>query len=165
VAPHAKLFVAIALHTAARTGAILQLSWERVDLPTRRIDMGAARGKKRRARHLPINDALLPLLSEAREAATSKWVIEHGGGPVASVKTAFRSATQRADLPGVTPHMLRHTAVTWMVQAGVPMAMVAAYAAMSQQMVERVYGHHSPEWMQLAARALSGPTGTGNQNP
>lgn len=155
-APHARVFIALALHTAARTGAILQLTWDRVDMARRTIDMGAARGKKRRARHLPINDALAPILAEAASGATSPWVIEHGGHPVASVATAFRAAARRAKVPGATPHVLRHTAVTWMVQGGVPMPMVAAYAAMSIQMVERVYGHHSPDWMRQAGEALSG---------
>jgi len=155
VAPHARLFIALALHTAARSGAILQLTWDRVNLTARTIDMGASRGRKRRARHLPINDALRPLLEVAAAAATTQWVIEHGGAPVASIKTAFRAAATRSGIAGVTPHTLRHTAVTWMVQADVPLPMVAAYAAMSQQMVERVYGHHSPDWMRRAAEALS----------
>jgi integrase len=156
IAHHARVFVMLALHTAARTTAILQLPWERVDLAGRTIDFGADRGMKRRARHIPINDALLPILVEAYERRTTGWVIEHGGRPVASVKGAIRAAVLRAGLSGVTPHVFRHTAVTWMMQAGVPVPMVASYAAMSIQMVEKVYGHHSPEWMAVAARALAG---------
>ena len=59
-------------------------------------------------------------------------------------------------MKGVTPHILRHTAVTWMIMAGVPMAMVARYAAMSLNMVEKRYGHHSPDWLRQAAEALAG---------
>jgi integrase len=156
VAHHARVFVMVALHTAARTGAILELAWDRVDLAARTIDFGDDHGLKRRARHIPINDALLPVLTEAHARRTSPWVIEHGGQPVASVKSAIRAAARRAGLTGVTPHVFRHTAVTWMMQAGVPVPMVASYAKMSVQMVEKVYGHHSPEWMAQAARALAG---------
>ena len=42
-----------------------------------------------------------------------------------------------------------------MVQRGVPFEMVAKFLGNSKEMVERVYGHHSPEWLRLAANALS----------
>ena len=42
-----------------------------------------------------------------------------------------------------------------MVQRGVPFEMVAKFLGNSKEMVERVYGHHSPEWLRLAADALS----------
>jgi integrase len=46
--------------------------------------------------------------------------VEWSGGAVKSVKTAFQSAVRLANLPGnVTPHTLRHTAATWLMQAGV----------------------------------------------
>lgn len=151
-----RAFIALALYTAARSGAILQLTWDRVSLDRRFIDMGASRGKKRRARHMPITDTLEAILSEAQQAATSPWVVEYGGSPVASIKTGFRACVRRAGLAQVTPHVLRHTAVTWMVQGNVPLPLVAAYAVMSLQMVEKVYGHHSPEWMRQAAEALEG---------
>lgn len=155
-APHVRLFVALALHTAARTGAILELTWDRVDVPGRRIDLGAGRGKKRRARHLPVNDVLLPILADAKRASTTQWVVEYRGGQVASIKTGFRAACRRAHLRGVTPHIMRHTAVTWMVQAGLPFQKIGHYAAMSADMVEKRYGHASLDYMREAADALAG---------
>jgi integrase len=118
--------------------------------------MGESRGKKRRARHLPLNDALLPVLTETREAATSKFVVEYRSGPVVSVKSGFGAACRRAKLAGVTPHVLRHSAVSWMVQAGVPFQVIGAYAAMSAKMVEVRYGHHSQDYLRQASDALTG---------
>jgi integrase len=167
-APHVKLFIALALHTAARAGALFQLTWDQVDLENGRITLGRGRGNKRRA-IVPINKALRPYLADARTAATCPHVIEHGSAPVASVKTGFRAACTRAKLPGVTPHVLRHTAATWQIQAGVPLEKVAAYLGNRKEMVERVYGHHSPEWLREGAEALSGPVeqsgASGTENP
>jgi integrase len=154
-AHHTRTFMALALHTAARTGALLELTWDAVDLAAGTINLGHDHGNKRRG-IVPINKVLRPVLETARKAATSRHVIEHGGKPVASIKTGFNAAAKGAHVAGISPHVLRHTAVTWMVMAGVPMPMVARYAAMSLQMVEKRYGHHSPEWLRQAARALEG---------
>ena len=51
----------------------------------------------------------------------------------------------------MTPHTLRHTAVTWLMQRGVPAAEVAGFVGLSIEMVDRVYGHHSPDHMAKAA--------------
>lgn len=163
-APHIKLFIALALYTAARAGAILQLTWNLIDLKSGTINLGESRGKKRRAT-IPITDELHILLEEASQAATCPFVIEYGGLPVASIKTGFRAAVRRAELSGVTPHVMRHTAATWMVQRNVPIGMIAAWLGDSEHMIQSVYGHHSPEWLKQAAAALSMPLGLGKTLP
>jgi integrase len=154
-APHVRLFVALGLYTAARAGALLGLTWERVDLAGGRIYLGDDIGNKRRA-VVPIPDALRPYLLEARAGATRDAVIEHGGRAVASVKTGFNAACRRAGLVGVTPHTLRHTAATWMVAGGVPLHEVARYLGDSERTTERVYAKHSPDYLRAAARVLGG---------
>lgn len=156
---HIKLFMLIALHTAARAGAILALTWDRVDIERRLIDFrvpGAVATRKRRV-PVPINDVLAPALAGARRLATTRYVIEWAGVPVASVKHGFRDAATRAKLRDVTPHVLRHTAATWMVQGGVPLWQVAGMLGHSDAvMVAQVYGHHSSDHMRDAAAALAG---------
>lgn len=154
---HLRVFVNLALRTAARAGAILALTWDRVDLAGRRIDYnepGRERTRKGRAR-VPINDTLLEVLREAYEARTCEWVVEWGGGRVGSIKHGFASAARKAKLRGVTPHTLRHTAATWMAQAGVPLWEIAGYLGHSDaRMVTEVYAHASPDFMSKASSAL-----------
>jgi integrase len=155
-AHHVKLFVLIALHTGARSGAILGLSWERIDMDNRVIDFrepGRMRTRKRRV-PVPINDTLHAALTEASALATAEMVIEWAGGRVARIKHAFHDAAIRAGLAGVTPHVLRHTAVTWLLQAGVDPWKVAGFTGMTLEMVQQVYGHHHPDHLRDAARAL-----------
>lgn len=155
--PHVRLFVELGLRTGARAGAILALTWERVDLERRLIDYreaGAVRTAKRRV-PVPINDTLLAELTAAKEAALTEWVIEWAGERVGSVKHAIARAAERAKLAGVTPHVLRHTAATWMAQDGVSMWEIAGILGHSSPaMVERVYGHHSPDHLRRASKAL-----------
>ena len=55
----------------------------------------------------------------------------------------------------VTPHTLRHTAATWLMQRGVPIWQAAGYLGMSAEMIERTYGHHHPDYMRAAAQAIT----------
>jgi len=65
--------------------------------------------------------------------------VEWNGKPVKSVKTAFKTAVKLANLPGkITPHTLRHTAATWLMQAGVDKWQAAGFLGMSIEMLDRV---------------------------
>ena len=56
--------------------------------------------------------------------------VEWRGAPVKSVKTGFKHAVSLAGLRGkVTPHTLRHTAATWLMQRGVPIGQAEAISA------------------------------------
>jgi len=155
-AHHVQLFVTIALNTGARSGAILSLTWDRVDLVARRVDFreqGIARTKKRRVL-VPINDTLFNALFEAKALATTEHVIEWAGDAIKRIKHGFRNAAERAGLKGVTPHVLRHTAVTWQLQEGISPWDVAGMVGMTEEVVREVYGHHHPDYLERAARAL-----------
>lgn len=154
--PHVKLFVTLALTTGARMGAILDLTWDRVDFDHSTIDfMPAGRDKtnKRRtvvAMAVKAREALL----EARKAALSDHVIEYGGQPVKSVKRAVKAAAKRSKVP-CSPHVFRHTAAVWMAQADVPMQKIAQVLGhTSTRVTETTYARYSPRFMADAMAAL-----------
>lgn len=152
---HLRLFVRIALYTAARTGAILELEWSKVDLARGRIDFTLpGRQTNKRRVVVPISPKLAHVLRRHRAWARTDRVIEYGGEAVASVKKAFARAVERSGIPPCGPHDLRRTAATWMVERGVPLAEVARYLGDSEKMVERVYGRHGPAYLAGAVAAL-----------
>lgn len=168
--PHIRLFVLIALHTAARKGAILDLRWERVDMEARLIHFrraGRAETKKRRVT-VPINAVLLAALQEARLIRTTEWVIEYKSRKAGNIRHAFERSVTRAGIPHCTRHDLRRTAASWMVMAAVPLSEVAKVLGDTEEMVERVYGKFSPDYLRRAVDALAGDTGItaagGNSN-
>ncbi len=150
---HVKLFIALGLYTAGRAGAVLELTWDRVDFDAAVIDLGSGRGNKRRAA-VPLHPKVRPMLDAAFAVRKTPFVIEHDGKRVASAKKGFRAAAERAGVPWATPHVLRHTAATWMAQRGVSVERIAAFLGNSVAMVERVYVHHSPQHMSEASAAL-----------
>ena len=59
--------------------------------------------------------------------------------------------------PDVVPHTLRHTAITWQAQLGVPAHEICGFFGITLEMFERVYGHHHPDYQSNAVNALSRP--------
>jgi integrase len=151
------LFILMGLCTGARKEAILSLRWSQVDLVGRRIDFnvpGARRTNKRRAR-IPIPVKLLGHLRRASQRGTEiGFVINDNGKRLGDVKRGFASACRRAGLDDVSPHVLRHTCATWLMQHGVPMWEAAGFLGMSRETLEQVYGHHHPDHLKSAAKAL-----------
>ena len=82
------------------------------------------------------------------------WAVEYRGARIESVKTAWRHVLKRAGIPHCTRHDLRHTCATWLMQAGAVPWQVAGYLGMTVQMLQRVYGHHHPDFMRSAVVAL-----------
>jgi integrase len=81
-----------------------------------------------------------------RLGIVTDWVVEWEGRPVQSIKKSFEAAVERAGLGRrVTPHVLRHTCATWLMQSGVDMWEAANFLGMTTAMLERVYGHHQPD--------------------
>ena len=68
---------------------------------------------------------------------SQRWVeaqhfVESNGQPVSSVKTAFKTAVGLAGITKrVSPHTLRRTAATWLMQRGADPWQAAGYLGMS----------------------------------
>src|SRR5882672_6082568 len=117
-APHLRLFILLAVSTAARSGAIMELTWSQIDLETRLINFGRGWGNKKRA-IVPMNDDVRAALMVSQEMAETDYVIEYNGKPVKSIKGGFWSLCNECRITA-SPHVLRHTAATWLVMDGVP---------------------------------------------
>lgn len=155
-APHVKLFIILALTTAGRATAILELKWSQVDLEKGTINLKNGRESKTKGRaHVPINQFSRKALEEAQKAALTDYVIEWAGEPLKDIKKGVWRAAERAGLEDVSPHVLRHSAAVWMAEAGTPMSEIAQYLGHSSTSVtERVYARYSPEYLRTAAKAL-----------
>lgn len=150
-----EIFLWLALETAARKTAIVELSWDRVDFETKTIDYnvpGRKKTKKRRST-VPISKALLPILVRAFEERNteSDLVLGNKHDPWKSI----RLIAKRAKVPGVSPHVLRHTAATHMARRGVPLWQIAGILANTVAMVEKVYAKHAPDGLVDAVNAIS----------
>jgi integrase len=163
------MFILIALYTGARRSAILGLRWSQIDLIRGRIDFnepGRPRTNKRRP-IIPIPRALLWFLKRRQATASCPYVIAHNGQPIQGMYRYpnkkpvqvlyyhWHKARIRAGFGSdVIPHVLRHSAGTWMAQAGVDMWQIGGWLGHSQQKTTELYAHHSPDHFAEAKAAM-----------
>ena len=161
---HIARFVLVGLYTGSRAGAIcgaaltpaIGRGW--VDLDSGifyRSAIGAAATKKRQpAVRIPPR-LLAHMRRWHRKGASVRAVIEWNGARVTKINKAFRSACTLAGLSvDVVPHTLRHTCATWLAQRGVPVHEICGFLGMTEEMFNRVYGHHHPDYQSRAVHAL-----------
>jgi integrase len=162
VMPHVRLFIVLALTTGARSAAITGLTWDRVDLERRTIDLREPEvidpltKRVRKGRSIvPMTDAARAALQEAKAGSLSPYVIEWDGEPIAKVRKGFMAAAARAGLADVTPHTLRHTSASWMASAGVEMEQIARHLGHRDPMTTRtVYSKPEVESLRPGADVI-----------
>jgi len=120
-APHLQAINLMAYQTGIRSGEILGLTWDRVDLKAGLIRLRAEDTKTDEARLIPLTAQLTPLLRDLYKVRYlhEDHVFLMRGQSVNSIKTAFHAACRRAKIEGFRFHDFRHTAVTNMRRAGI----------------------------------------------
>lgn len=164
----AERFLWLALETAGRCQALLDLTWDRVDFETGMISLnvpGRKRTRKRRA-DVPMSKALRPIMERAYAERTGNVVLDHGGAIWADIQTvtieaglAPKQVVARGSKPkatGISPHVLRHTAATHMARRGVSLFHIAKVLGNSVQVCEKTYAKYSPGDLQRAVDLISG---------
>lgn len=155
---HLALFILIGLYTGRRKEAILSLRWSKVDLVRKKIDFrrdGVSETKKKRGQ-CAIPPRLLPHLMRAKKQEFDIGnVILWEGKPVADIKTSFNHAVDRVHLNDVSPHTLKHTAATWLMQSGKDPFKISDFLATSVPTLLKHYGHHNPDHQIEIAEAIS----------
>jgi integrase len=152
------LFVALGLETAARRGAILDLTWDRVDLGRRTIDYqvpGQRLTKKRRVQGVPISDRLLPVLKEAWLRAPKDTGGKAQGRVIGTryIAGPFARFTREVGMEWVTPHVLRHTWGSLKAMKGIPLSDIAKGMGDTVATIEATYLHVTPDHMRAVFNA------------
>ena len=155
----AKTFLMIALHTGMRRGEIVALRWEDIDFKKKVIHVrhnaviretsttiSEELKTKAGRRDLPLSEILEMWLVAQRKISHSKYVIAMKDHKPLS-KSAYRSMWRlvERELPDhhVTAHILRHTYITRLFEAGLDIKEVQYLAGHSTvEMTLRVYTHY-----------------------
>jgi integrase len=139
-------FIEIAYYTAGRRRSVEQLTWFQVTLDRQRIKLakpGERRTKKRRP-VVRIDPELMPTLRRLHDTKTNEYVL----GSAGSVYRAFCKACAAIGVEA-SPHILRHTRASHLLQDGEDIWNVAKLLGDTVATVEKVYGHHSPDYQRF----------------
>jgi len=161
--PDLWLFVAFGLNTAMRHDEILDARWENLDVINRRLFIPKAKSGQREQ---PITPELARILEVERAARDDRagWIFpsphaDTATGRRGNLRRPFKKAVRLAGLDlAVTPHVMRHTAITKLVQAGVDLPTIQRISGhKTLKMVLRythVHGKHIDAGIAALGRAL-----------
>jgi integrase len=160
---HVARFILVALYTGTRASAVCRAAlqataghgWLDLDRGVFYRRPAGRRETKKRQPPVPLPDQLLAHLRRWKRHG-QRFAVEWNGQPVQSVDKAFANVVHAAGLgDDVTPHVLRHTAATWLMQAGTDMWEAAGYLGMTIEMLSQRYGHHHPDHLAGAKQAFT----------
>ena len=148
---HVARFILVALYTGRRASVVCGASFKReTGRPWVDVENGMLwppeRARKTKKRNPPFRSRAAADAPAAWKRAGQRYVVEWGGGPVTRVDKTMKEIAIAAGLGNeVTPHVLRHTAATWQMQAGVDIFEAGRYLGMTSRTLETTYAHHRTE--------------------
>src|SRR5437868_1640883 len=158
--PDLYLFVASGPNTAMRHGEILAARWDQLDWANRRLFIPDAKAGQR---DQPLTAELADLLAQERDMREDRegWIFP---SPHQDSKTGHRARMDRAfdetvksaglDPKLITPHVMRHSAITKLVQAGVDLPTVQRISGHKTLAMVLRYTHVHDQHIDEAIRAI-----------
>ena len=176
---HLRRFLLMGFYTGTRPGVLPKVRWAMsddsawVDLDAGIIYRRGRRERDHRNKRRPLVKIPGRLLAHLRrwrrldsisfadggdDADGPGTVVHHGGRALAGrIRTGFEGIARDAGLDPetLTPHWMRHTCATWLMENDVPVWEAAGYLGMTVEMLERNYGHHRPNHHASARSAFT----------
>jgi integrase len=155
--PHLRRFILLGFYTGTRSGALLGLRWDWVNLDSgvmHRRAPGTAEKHNKRTPDGRLGSRILMHLRRWRRIDDPHcgYVCHYHGKRVTKLRRSWSTAVRAAGLDSkVTPHTLRHSKATRAMQAGIPAWETAGFLGMTVETLQRTYGHHHPDYHRGAA--------------
>lgn len=153
--PMLKYIVPMLILSGARKREVLDAKWEDFDFTRRiwRIPMT----KTGKARHVPLSDGALTILSTMPRDMNCPWVFANPdtGKPYVSIFCAWDTARKHAGLSDVRIHDLRHSFASLLINSGRTLYEVQHLLGHSQVKTTQRYAHLSQDTLLAAANAAT----------
>lgn len=151
---HLKPLIVAALDTAMRRGELLKLTWNEVDFSKKKISVTALNTKTARARTVGITDRLSEELQNIwKQSTKDKNALVFGIKD--NFKRSFTGACKDAKIEDLHFHDLRHTAISRLIDKGLPPMQIMKVSGHTQVNTFARYIHAQDDAVQKIAEALS----------
>jgi integrase len=143
------------LTTGARLNEAQMIKWEDVDLPNRVWRIPATNSKSKRVRSVPLNDMAIAALKE--NAGDTGYVFRSPRGdgrqPYNNIHKSWYRIRNKAGLPHLRAHDLRHSHASLLINSGRSLYEVQKILGHSTPIMTQRYAHLSTKTLQEASNA------------
>ncbi|MDR4507878.1 MAG: tyrosine-type recombinase/integrase [Candidatus Brocadiaceae bacterium] len=152
--------VVLDLHTGLRQDELLSLTWDKVNLPGKRITIEKTQNtKKSKTRTIPLSNAALEVLikQNGKKMPGNDLVFFSIAGKKVSadsLRRVFGKSLEKAQIENFTFHDLRHTFATRLAQKGVDIYKISKLLGHASLRMTLRYSHHCPKSLRDAVEVL-----------
>jgi len=149
-----KFILYLLLYTGLRVGELTQITYSDIDWQARKLHVRPEVGKKEKERYTEIHPVLYQMLEKYK--GRRGRIIPLTGERVEQI---VKNYAKKAGLPseartGITPHKLRHTFATWMLEAGANIRTVQEALGHEDISTTMIYTHISDKERREAIERL-----------
>lgn len=147
--------------TGSRRNEVLQATWDQFELEKGVWTKPAHNTKQKRVEHLPLSSKVIALLKDMKESSTTTYLFPSKipGQPLQDIKKAWHTIRNKADLPEVRLHDLRHTHASHLVSSGLSLSIVGKLLGHTQASTTQRYAHLADEPLRQAAELFGSKIG------
>lgn len=151
--PQLANLISLFLLTGMRKRELLDARWEHLDRQKRSLFLPMT--KNGSGRHVPLCQAALEVIERLPRFDNCPWLAPNPATkkPYTDLKHPFDTARRLAGLPDITPHSLRHSAASFMVNAGVDLFAVGKILGHKNVASSQRYSHLANSTLMAAVEA------------
>lgn len=148
-----RFIVGLLLLTGARKSELLYAKWEHVDLERKAWFIPETKTGK--PRHVPLSQSAIDLIHALPTFGKCDWLIPNPETrePFVSIKRAWETARTEAGLAGLRLHDLRHSAASFMINAGIDLYAVGRILGHADHQSTMRYSHLANDTLMKAVEA------------
>jgi integrase len=148
-----KNIVGLLLLTGARKRELLDAKWEHIDLERKAWHIPDSKTGK--ARFVPLSQPALNLIEQLPKFEKCPWLLPNPETkqPFVDIKRAWDTARKEAGLPGLRIHDLRHSAASFMINAGIDLYAVGRILGHADHQSTMRYSHLANDTLLAAVEA------------
>lgn len=152
--PRLAEIVSLLLFAGMRVSELLSARWENLDREARTLFIPMS--KTGRSRHVPLSQAALDVIAQLPKANGAIFLFPSSKRPkmhITSIKHGWQAAREAAGLPELRIHDLRHSAASFMVNAGVDLFAVGKVLGHATYQSTQRYSHLANDTLLAAVEA------------